>query len=161
MVWLDKDGSYTAYVDTLVERHTRGEFFAPVVPFRGSYLDMMLALAPYGNGLDPEPLLIHMPGHTEESIRKTPMLELYAAGFRFRKALTTLIREAASGRVNPAEIERYLASGPAHLEAAEAWLAQVTCCDRRGPGRLSQQSYPRMGGGWPGGQREHPARAGL
>src|SRR5499433_2271338 len=76
VVWLDKDRSYTAYVDALAERHTRGEFFAPVVPFRGSYLDMMLALAPYSNGLDPEPLLIHMPGHTEESIRKTPMLEL-------------------------------------------------------------------------------------
>jgi hypothetical protein len=132
VVWLDKDGSYTAYVDALVERHTRNEFFAPVVPFRGSYLDMMLALAPYGNGLDPEPLLIHMPGHTEESIRKTPMLELYAAGFRFRRALTTLIREAASGRVNPAEIERYLASGPAHLAAAEAWLAQVTAATGEG-----------------------------
>src|SRR5262249_41380884 len=132
VIWLDKDGNYTAFVDALVERHTRNEFFAPVVPFRGSYLDMMLALAPYGNSLDPEPLLIHMPGHTEESIRKTPMLELYAAGFRFRRALTTLIREAASGRVNPAEIERYLASGPAQLETAEAWLAQVTSATGEG-----------------------------
>ena len=126
VVWLDKDGHYTTYVDALVERHQRGEFFAPVVPFRGSYLAMMLALESYGNGLDPEPLLLHMPGHTEESIRKTPMLEMYAAGFRFRKALATLIREAASGRVGPAEIEHYLASDAVSLEAAEAWLQHMT-----------------------------------
>jgi hypothetical protein len=126
VIWLDKDGHYTTHVDALVERHTRGEFFAPVVPFRGSYLAMMLALEPYGNGLDPESLLLHMPGHTEESICHTPMLELYAAGFRFRKALATLIREASSGRVGPAEIERYLASGSVSLEAAEAWLQHTT-----------------------------------
>jgi Cys-tRNA synthase (O-phospho-L-seryl-tRNA:Cys-tRNA synthase) len=29
VVWLDKDGHYTTYVDALVERHTRGAFFAP------------------------------------------------------------------------------------------------------------------------------------
>ena len=27
VVWLDKDGHYTTYVDALVERHTRGAFF--------------------------------------------------------------------------------------------------------------------------------------
>ena len=54
------------------------------------------------------------------------MLELYAAGFRFRKALDTLIREAASGRVGPAEIEHYLTSGSVTLEAAEAWLQHTT-----------------------------------
>ena len=96
---------------------------------------MMLALEPYGNGLDPEPLLLHMPGHTEESIRHTPMLELYAAGFRFRKALATLIREAASGRVGPAEIEHYLTSGSVTLEAAEAWLAAHDLSTREGLAR--------------------------
>ena len=132
VVWLDKDGSYTPYVDALAERYKRGEFFAPVVPFRGSYLDMMLALETYGNGLDPEPLLIHMPGHTEESIRKTPLLEIYAAGFRFRKAFSTLIREAASGRVGPADIDNFLASGPADLDTAETWLYNATSQSREG-----------------------------
>jgi hypothetical protein len=132
VVWLDKDGSYTAYVDALADRYKRGEFFAPVVAFRGSYLAMMLALEPYGNGLDPEPLLIHMPGHTEESIRTTPLLELYRAGRRFRKALHTLIREAANGRVGPADIDHYLASAPADLAAAEAWLHNATSQARAG-----------------------------
>ena len=29
VVWLDKHGHYTTYVDALVERHKRGAFFAP------------------------------------------------------------------------------------------------------------------------------------
>ncbi len=87
VVWLDRDDHYTPFVDGLAERYQHGDFFAPVLPFRGSYLEMLRELAPYGNGLDPEPLLVHMPGHTEETIRQTPMLEVYLAGFRFRKAL--------------------------------------------------------------------------
>lgn len=126
VVWLDKDGIYTPYVDQLVDRYRKGEFFAPVIAFRGSYLEMLLALEPYGNGLDQEPLLIHMPGHTEESIRKTPVLELYRAGYRYRRALDTLIREAATGRVNPSQLETYLSNGAADLTAAEIWLQQST-----------------------------------
>jgi hypothetical protein len=132
VVWLDKDGHYTAYVDQLVERHAQGDFFAPVIPFRGSYLEMILALENYGNGLDPERLIIHMPGHTEETIRKTPMLELYRAGYRFRKALTTLIREAASGRVGPAEIENYLSREVSDLATAEAWLQEAMSQPKEG-----------------------------
>lgn len=126
VVWLDKDGIYIPYVDQLVDRYSKGEFFAPVIAFRGSYLEMLLALEPYGNGLDQEPLLIHMPGHTEESIRKTPVLELYRAGYRYRRALDTLIREAATGRVNPSQLETYLSNGVTDLAAAEIWLQQAT-----------------------------------
>lgn len=126
VVWLDKDGVYSSYVDQLVDRYTKGGFFAPVIAFRGSYLEMLFALEPYGNGLDQEPLLIHMPGHIEETIRKTPVLELYRAGYRFRKALDTLIREAATGRVSPSELERYLSNGAIDLSTAEDWLQQAT-----------------------------------
>lgn len=122
VIWLDKDGYYNSYVDELISRYNRGDFFAPVVAFRGSYLEMVFALEPYGNGLDPEPLLIHMPGHTEETIRKTPILELYRAGYRFRKAFDTLIREAVTGRINPASIENYLNNGITDLQSAEVWL---------------------------------------
>jgi hypothetical protein len=122
VIWLDKDGYYNSYVDELIARYNRGDFFAPVVGFRGSYLEMVFALETYGNGLDPEPLLIHMPGHTEETIRKTPILELYRAGYRFRKAFDTLIREAVTGRINPANIENYLNNGITDLPSAEVWL---------------------------------------
>ena len=126
VVWLDKDKHYSAYVDELVERHARGEFFAPVVAFRGTYLEMLLALESYNNREDPDRLLIHMPGHTEESIRKTPVLELYHAGYRYRRALDTLIREATTGRVSPAELEHYFSSGVSDLAAAEQWLENAS-----------------------------------
>lgn len=122
VIWLDKDAHYNNYVDELITRHRQGEFFAPVVAFRGSYLEMLFALESYGNGLVPEPLLIHLPGHTEETIRKTPILELYRAGSRFRKALDTLIREASTGQVTPTELENYLSQGITDLTAAEKWL---------------------------------------
>ncbi|MBW4672228.1 MAG: BREX-6 system phosphatase PglZ [Cyanomargarita calcarea GSE-NOS-MK-12-04C] len=122
VVWLDKDAYYSAYVDTLIERHAKNDFFVPVIAFRGSYLEMLFALESYCNGLDKDRLLIHMPGHTEETIRKTPILELYHAGFRFRKALDTLIREAATGKISPDLIENYLSQGVTELAAAETWL---------------------------------------
>jgi hypothetical protein len=120
LVWLDKDNSYTGFVDAQKERQE-----LPVVAFRGSFLELMLSLESVGDGLDSPRLLVHMPGFNEESIRETPVLELYRPGFRFRKSLDTLIREAATSRVTPAEVDRFLATTPT-LETADAWLAEAT-----------------------------------
>lgn len=124
VVWLDKDASYTTFVDALALRSAEGSFPFPVVGFRGSFLELVFQLENYGSGLDKQPLLIHMPGYNEESIRQTPLLELYAAGVRFRKALDTLIREAAAARVAPAEVEKFVATRPT-LEQADAWLTSA------------------------------------
>jgi PglZ domain len=132
VVWLDKDNHYSQYVDTLIDRYNGGDFFAPVVAFRGSYLRMVLAMENCCNGLDRERLLIHMPGHTEESIRKTPMLEVYLAGIRFRKKLDTLIQEAANGLIGPKEIEAFLKSGAVTLEGAEEMLNSQRNAQRGG-----------------------------
>ena len=57
----------------------------------------MLALEKYGSGLDPEPLLIHLPGYgTSASVAETPVLELYKAGHELKKGLPTLITEPAA-----------------------------------------------------------------
>ncbi|MEL6353761.1 MAG: BREX-6 system phosphatase PglZ [Cyanobacteria bacterium J06627_28] len=125
VIWLDKDSHYTPYVDQLIERRAKGDFFAPVVAFRGSYLEMMLALQDYGNRAAPDILLIHMPGHTEDTIRKTPVLELYRAGHRYRKALDTLLKETAAGKVGPSEVDAYLSRDGISLEGAEQWLAEA------------------------------------
>lgn len=130
-IWLDKDAVYNGYVDQLVERYKQEQFPFPIIPFRGSYLEMLLALEPYGNRDLPDRLLIHMPGHTEDSIRKTPLLELYHCGIRFRKALNTLIRQAASGRINPDQIEAYLNTGVTDLSAADQWL-ETACSKSQG-----------------------------
>ena len=132
VVWLDKNNHYGSFVDGLVDRHTQNQFFAPVIAFRGSYLEMLIALEPYGNGLQPEPLLIHMPGHTQETIRQTPILELYRAGKRYHKALPTLIREAVTGHLNPNEIETYLKQDIHDLTTAETWLQEALMQPRDG-----------------------------
>jgi hypothetical protein len=143
VVWLDKDASYTAFVDALASRHATGDLAFPVVGFRGSFLDLLLELEPYGNGLDPQPLLIHMPGFTEESIRQTPVLELYEAGVRFRRGLSTLIREAATSRIAPDEVEKFIAKEPS-LEEADAWIAGAVSHSTVGLAAALAEFGPRM-----------------
>jgi hypothetical protein len=135
VVWLDTAGTYTAFADGLAARSKAGDFPFPVVPFRGSFLDLVLALEPFGSGLDSSPLLVHMPGYAEDSVRKTPVLELYEAGVRFRKAPETLVREVAAGKVAPEVLERFLAGGLPSLEAADAWLSAQLDDSREGLSR--------------------------
>ncbi len=133
VVWLDKEGAYTSFVDGLAARRAAGTFPFPVVGFRGSFLDAMLALEPYGSGLDPSALLIHLPGFNEESVRETPVYELYeAGGGRYRKAFETLVRETARGRVAPDVIEAFLATGAHTVEAADAWIVGQLSSAREG-----------------------------
>ncbi len=143
VVWLDKDAHYTAFVRGLEAKQASGETPFPVVGFRGSFLELLFKLEPYGSGLDKHPLLVHMPGFNEESIRKTPLLELYAPGFRFRKALDTLIREAATARMAPAEVDAFLAGKPT-LEAADAWLVSAASQSTFGLGAKLSEFGPRM-----------------
>lgn len=143
VVWLDKDKTYTNFVDGLAARHAQGSFAYPVVGFRGSFLELLLALEPYGNGLDKQPLLIHMPGFIEESIKASPLLELYVAGVRFRKSLDTLIREAATGRVAPAEVEKFIAKQPS-LEETDAWLTSAVAKSTFGLAAALDEFGPNM-----------------
>ncbi|WP_437665377.1 BREX-6 system phosphatase PglZ [Sorangium sp. So ce1182] len=143
VVWLDKDGHYTRLVDDLAAKQARGEFPFPVVAFRGSFLELLFHLEPFGSGLDKQPLLIHMPGFNEDAIRKTPVLELYEPGVRFRKALDTLIREAASARLAPAEVEKFVAKQPT-LEEADAWLTSAVSQSTFGLAAALDEFGPRM-----------------
>ena len=139
--------------DSAPRQKPRGEFPFPVVGFRGSFLDLLFRLEPYGSGLDQQPLLIHMPGFNEESIRKTPVLELYEPGVRYRKGLDTLIREAATSRVAPAEVETFVAKQPT-LEEADAWLSSRRDRRARSASRPCSTSSARRC--WPS-SRSNPA----
>src|ERR1017187_10459849 len=79
VVWLDKDNSYGSFVDGLIARHKGGDLRETVLAYRGSFLETMLALEPYGMGVDNEPLLVHVPGLTKLTIREAPLLALYEA----------------------------------------------------------------------------------
>jgi hypothetical protein len=143
VIWLDKDAHYTRLVDDLVSKHSHGDFPFPVVGFRGSFLDLIFKLEPYGNGLDKQPLLVHMPGFTEQTIRATPVLELYGPGVRFRKGLETLIREAATARVAPAEVDKFISTQPS-LEQADVWLESAVTQSTLGLAALLDEFGPRM-----------------
>jgi ATP-dependent Lhr-like helicase len=143
VVWLDKDGAYTPFVDDLSARGARGEFPFPVVGFRGSFLELLFKLEPFNNGLDEQPLLVHMPGFNRASIRKTPVLELYEPGLPFEKSLDTLIREAATSRVAPAEVEAFVDKAPS-LEEADAWIASASSQSSFGLAAILAEVGPKM-----------------
>jgi len=115
-IWLDSDGVYSGFVERL-----EGNFFADVVSFKGSYIETIMALEGKAEGLDPEPLLLHLPGHTPESVRETPLLEIYHSGLTFQKNLHTLVKEAAAGVVPPEIIQSEVPSLQT-FEQAEVWL---------------------------------------
>lgn len=118
VVWLDNDGLYSAFVDRLAHLAQTGVLPYAVGAFRGSHLEMMLALDAERNGQ--RPTLLHLPGYTEETIRKTPFYGPYCIGIRFRRTLATAIRDAGAGHVPPDELEK---TGLHSLEEADLWLA--------------------------------------
>src|SRR5690349_4816968 len=123
LVWLDKEGAYTAFADRLRDRGVTEAFPIPVRCLRGSYLELMLGLEGQEDGVAMTPLVVHVPGHTEDTIAETPLFELYRAGRRYRRALPTVIREAAIGRAAPAVIDRFLERSDVSVEHADTWLA--------------------------------------
>jgi len=125
VVWLDLDDHYSDFVDRLIRMRAEGELPYAVCAYRGSFLELLLALEPEAGGTEKTPLLVHLPGLNEESVRTTPLLELYEAGVRFRKALPTLVAEAAVGRIPQERVAAFLASSDVTLAGADAWLANA------------------------------------
>jgi hypothetical protein len=134
VVWLDKEGSYTAFADALAARSAADPTALPVRRFRGSYLELMLALEDVQDGVAMTPLLIHVPGHNEDSIAETPLFEVYRAGRRHRHALDTLVRDAAHGLATPAAIDAFLATPGFTLDDADRWLARQVAGAAAGAG---------------------------
>lgn len=137
VVWLDLDGDYTGFVDALIAARAAGSVPYAVYAFRGSHMQLMLDLEEVAGGVDRTPLVVHLPGFNEETVRKTPLMELYAAGVRYRKKLDRLVTDAAAGRVPPEQIEAFKTQGALTLAAADAWLAALL--NDRGGGGLSGQ----------------------
>ncbi len=123
VLWVDAERQYEAFVAALGQKDFGFEY--PVIPFRGSYLELMLALEPFGNGLYPEKALVHLSGLNKESVKETPVYELYKAGTVFEKGLGTLVREAAVGSATPEETETFVRGPGLTLAGADAWLASL------------------------------------
>lgn len=125
VVWLDAEGAFTEFAGRLAERAKAKQFPASVVGFRGSFLEVMLELRGLASTIDKPPLLVHLPGFNTDSVRKTPVLEVYEAAAPLQIRLDTHVREAANGRLPLPEIERFLAQPGLTLDSADAWLAQA------------------------------------
>ncbi len=119
VLFLDREGAYTAFIDELARRAPY-----PVCAFRGSYLELMLAIEEHAQGVDRRSLLVHLPGFVEDDVKASPFFDLYAAGKRHRRALDTLVTDAAAGRVRPEEIDAFRtgSAGGLTLAGADAWL---------------------------------------
>jgi len=132
VLWLDAEGSYTGFVDALRQRAGAKQFPVPVLAFRGSFLELMLALEHEGGTLDKPLLLVHLPGYNNlpvqqspQSVRATPLLELYESAHPFQQNLASLVSAAANGRLPLPDIEAFAASPGLSLAAADTWLAQA------------------------------------
>ena len=125
VAWLDADGAYTAFVDRLAALRSSGALPYEVRAYRGSHLALMLSLEGLAGGADGAQLVVHLPGFNEENVRETPLYELYAAGVRYRKALDTLVTDAAAGRVLPDQIAAFKEQPGLSLEGADGWLSAL------------------------------------
>lgn len=169
VAWLDADGHYTTFVDRLSARRAEHPERVPfsVLAFRGSHLALMLEAEGLAAGVERTPVVLHLPRFTEERVNGSPVLELYKSGTRYRKALGTLITEAAAGRVQPDVITAFLAEPNLTLERADSWLAALL--DERAGGlaaQLQAMSLPSLVddllvGGFVAGRVPFPTELGV
>ncbi len=107
-VWLDVRGEYSEFFRELKARGERGEFEHPALSFDGSFLELMIALAPRFSSKDNQPCLVYAPGLTQAAIRNTPLLEAYKAGKELQYNLKNLVRSACAGKLTPARLNHLL-----------------------------------------------------
>lgn len=123
IVWLDAEGTYSGFIDELAKSW---RFSAPIIAFRGSWLQLLTDLDSHEDGAHPEALVLHLPGFNRDTVRATPALELYRAGHRYERALPTLIKEAADGLATPEQVDSLLAEPGLTFERAESWLRALS-----------------------------------
>jgi len=131
VVWLDAEGTYTGLVDRWIGDLQRDVREMRVLAFRGSHLELMLALEPLTSGAEKPSLVVHVPGLSEAQLERSPLLDLACIGTRFRKGLDTLVTEAATGRARPEQIAELLSEKPS-LERADSWLAELVAAGMAG-----------------------------
>lgn len=122
VVWLDSPNNYREFAERLAQVHTHGGVPYKVVVFRGSYLELMVALEDVGAGTQPAPAVIYAPEQDDDSIKNTPLCELFQAGKRYQKGMGTLVTEAAAGHVHPDRLAEFLRRKEWTLEQADTWL---------------------------------------
>ncbi|WP_372716079.1 BREX-6 system phosphatase PglZ [Novipirellula sp.] len=125
VIWLDAGSIYTDFVDSLALMHADGKLPYAVHAFRGSHLQLLFDLRMVSSSPSRHPMVVHMPGFNRDSVKQTPILELYLAGRSFEKRYSTLVTEAATGNVTPEQIKAFLSDGETSIATADEWLADM------------------------------------
>lgn len=136
VIWLDADGRYQSFVDQLALARAQGAVPYEVQGFRGSFLELMLEYAPLSSGTDRDHVVVHLPGFNKQTVRDTPILELFRAGYCFEKGLGTLVGQAAARRVAPDRVGAFVNRADLSLESADAWLTEQLDRPEAGVGAL-------------------------
>src|SRR6185437_4480344 len=87
--------------------------------------ELMMALRDYANGLHADHVLVHLPGLNKDSIRETPVFELYKAGTVFERNLEKVVREAAVGTATPEELDAFVRAPGLSIAKADRWLEDL------------------------------------
>ncbi|EMI44535.1 BREX-6 system phosphatase PglZ [Rhodopirellula sp. SWK7] len=125
VIWLDAGSIYTDFVDSLARMQADGKLPYAVHAFRGSHLQLLFDLRMVSSSPSRHPMVIHMPGFNRDSVKQTPILELYLAGRSFEKRFSTLVTDAATGNVTPEQIKAFLSDGETSIAAADEWLTDM------------------------------------
>ncbi len=125
--WLDPDGTYQDFVRELrdnqqSQRNARSKYL--IIPFEGSYLEMMLEIDQKLSGVYPPLTLIYLPFHTKEETEASPLLEMLLAGTEFSVPFDELIHSAATGRTSLSETNDFLGKQNISLVDADQWLKE-------------------------------------
>lgn len=125
VIWMDADGVYSQFAQRLKSLSSAKGFPFSVFAFEGSFLKLMLETENLNNGLKAEDdyAVIHLPGFNDQTIAETPLFELYKAGSKFRKKLSTLAGDSAAGIAHRKDVEEFLAKGDVQLESLDRWLS--------------------------------------
>lgn len=126
VMFLDGKSLYSGFVNQLSALRAADRLPYEVKSYRHSFLELLLELEPLTGGLEKPAVVLHLPGFVEGMVADSPLFELYESGARYRKALDTLVTEAASGQVRPELLESFLQQESVlTLEGADAWLAAL------------------------------------
>jgi hypothetical protein len=103
IAWLDPTSQYRDLARSLAE--DAAAFPHPLVCFDGSWLAWLLSLGERPLGVDPQPLVLYLPGMDSNALRETPAFSLLETSRRFERELEAVVRDAATGRITPERID--------------------------------------------------------
>ncbi|MBT9554533.1 MAG: BREX-6 system phosphatase PglZ [Myxococcales bacterium] len=139
VVWYDAGGVFSPWVDALAQRGAGALPYA-VVPFRGSFLEVLFALEAAESSR--MAVLLHLPRHNSDSVRATPLLEYCKTAYVAPVTLDGLVTLAAAGRVAPPALREFLDRPGLSVSGADEWLKLQLSGERGDAAAFLDQAGP-------------------